>query len=104
MSDVTPFDYDTDTGEVWVGGSPVMTGAKMNAGTVSFSGDGSTTVFSIPHGMDSEPTAVSVQPRSSAAEASHHVSNVDGTNIDVTFATAPTSGTDNVVFGFDVRE
>lgn len=76
----------------------------VSGGDATFSGDGSQTTFSIAHGLDSAPSEYEVQPTSAEAAAEHYVSNVDGTNIDVTFTTAPASGTDNVTFNWSAEE
>jgi len=67
-----------------------------NGGTATFSGDGSATTFTIAHGLAATPSKVSVTPGSADARGDFHVT-VDATNITVTYATAPPSGTDNVV-------
>lgn len=74
-----------------------------NEGTATFSGDGATTTFSVPHGLAEAPTGRAVWAESADAAADRYVSAVDATNIDVTFTTAPASGTDNVVLGFQAR-
>jgi len=67
-----------------------------NGGTATFSGDGTTTTFTIPHGLASTPTKYYVTPASADARGDFHVT-ADGTNLTVTYSTAPPSGTDNVV-------
>lgn len=65
-------------------------------GQATFSGTGAAVNFSIPHGMFATPKVVSVIPASSAARGDFHVT-VTSTNIVVSYAVAPASGTDNVV-------
>lgn len=63
------------------------------------SGNGSTTVFNIPHGMPTgvTPSSWNVTPSSSdAGTAGIKYVTADSTNLIVTFATAPVSGTNNV--------
>lgn len=66
-------------------------------GEISFSGNGSTTVFNIPHGAGGSPNNYWALPISEAATGKHTVTR-DGTNIVITFTTAPVSGTNNVKF------
>jgi len=67
-----------------------------NSGKATFSGDGTTTQFSIAHGLVSTPSKVIVTPSSADASGDFYVT-VDATNIYVNYVTAPASGTDNVV-------
>jgi hypothetical protein len=66
---------------------------SFRRGVAVFSGDGTTTQFTIPHGLYTAPRIVSVTPGSSLPQ--FYVS-VDNTNIYVNFASAPPSGTDNI--------
>lgn len=75
-----------------------------NDGDATFSGDASATAFDIAHGLSSAPSNYQVTPTSSEAGKEHYVSAVDGTNITVTFASAPASGTDNVTFNWRAEE
>lgn len=67
-------------------------------GSVLHSGDGSTTVFTIPHGMSTTPTTISVEPASAAANANPFTRTVDATNITITYTVAPASGTNNLAY------
>ena len=67
-----------------------------NSGTATFSGDGSTTTFQIPHGLVSTPNYWSVTPASADACGDFYVT-ADGTNLTVTYTSAPPAGTDNIV-------
>jgi len=66
-----------------------------NSGTATFSGDGSTTQFSIEHGLVSTPSKVQVTPMSEDASGDFYVT-ADATYIYVNYKTAPPSGTDNI--------
>jgi len=68
---------------------------RRNSGTATFSGDGSTTQFSIEHGLVSTPNKVQVTAMSSDAAGDFYVT-ADATYIYVNYKTAPPSGTDNV--------
>jgi len=70
-----------------------------NSGTDTFSGDGTTTVFNIPHGLASTPNAYGVSPLAPDADAARTIT-VDATNIIITYSTAPPIGTDNLKFGW----
>lgn len=63
------------------------------------SGNNSTTVFNIAHGLGSNPTYafVSVAQAGSAATQPNRSYTTDATNIIVTFSAPPTTGTNNVV-------
>ena len=67
-----------------------------NGGTVTFSGNNSATQFKIPHGLFSAPTKILVTPGSNDAKGTFYVT-ADSTYIYVNYATAPPSGTNNVV-------
>mgnify|MGYP000619078828 CR=1 FL=1 len=66
-----------------------------NSGTATFSGDGSTTQFSITHCLVSTPTKVQVTAMSEDASGDFYVT-ADATYIYVNYKTAPPSGTDNI--------
>jgi hypothetical protein len=68
----------------------------VNSGTATFSGNGSQTQFTIPHGLIGIPKSYRVEAGSSDAKGDKYVT-ADDTNLTVTFATAPPSGTNNVV-------
>ena len=70
-----------------------------NSGVATFSGDGSTTQFAIPHGLVSEPTGVYVTPLSADAAGDFYVTK-DSTYIYVNYLSPPPSGTDNVVLSW----
>ncbi|MBO8181109.1 MAG: hypothetical protein H0Z19_11685 [Archaeoglobus sp.] len=66
-----------------------------NSSTATFSGDGSTTQFTIAHKLVSTPSKVLVTPMSSDAAGDFYVT-ADDTNIYVNYKTAPPSGTNNI--------
>jgi len=70
-----------------------------NSGTATFSGDGTTTSFTIPHGLASTPTVVKLEAKSADAAGDKYWT-ADATNITVTFLTPPPAGTDNVVLSW----
>jgi hypothetical protein len=70
-----------------------------NGGTATFSGNGSTKTFTIAHGLASTPTKVLVTAGSDAAKGDFYVT-ADATNITVTYATAPPTGTNNVILNW----
>jgi nitrous oxidase accessory protein NosD len=67
-----------------------------NSGTATFSGNGTQTIFTIPHGLATTPKTVIVTPGSADAIGNFYVT-VDATNITVTYTTAPPSGTNNII-------
>ena len=69
---------------------------KRNSDKATFSGDGTTTQFKIPHRLISTPTKIQITPGSSDAEGSFYVT-ADSTYIYVNYATAPPVGTNNIV-------
>jgi len=77
-------------------------GYTENSGTATFSGDGTTTQFTIAHGLVSTPSNVQVTPRSADAAGDFYVT-VDDTNIYVNYSSAPPSGSDNVVLGWEAE-
>jgi len=70
-----------------------------SSGTATFSGDGSTTQFSIAHGLVSTPTKVLVTPMTADAASDFYVT-ADDTNIYINYKSAPPSGTDNLKFSW----
>jgi len=73
--------------------------AIKNSGTATFSGDGTTTQFSIAHGLVSTPTKVLVTPMTADAASDFYVT-ADDTNIYINYKSAPPSGTDNLKFSW----
>ncbi|WP_425401266.1 hypothetical protein [Algiphilus sp.] len=69
-------------------------------GTDTQSGNGAATTFNVAHGLGNTPTSVNVTPRSTAASEKFWVSSLTSTNIVLTYASAPASATDNLVWDF----
>ena len=74
----------------------------QNSGKATFSGDGTTTQFTIAHGLISAPSKVVVTPCSADASGQFYVT-ADATNIYVNYSTAPPAGTDNVCLYWEVE-
>lgn len=75
------------------------------AGESTFSGDGSTTTFTVTHGLPVAATPVSILPdASTAATDIAGYKNVVSGSFDVEFSSAPASGTDNVTVSWAVEE
>ena len=66
-------------------------------GKSTASGNASTTVFNIAHGLGSNPTYAFISVAQSGSTALARSYTTDATNIVVTFASAPSSGTNNVI-------
>lgn len=66
-------------------------------GRSTASGNGSSVTFNVPHGLGAVPHDVLIQCSSHNIDLSY---TYDATNIVVTFATAPGSGTNNVIFNW----
>ena len=62
-------------------------------GTASGAANGTATVFNIPHGLGAIPISAFVRPSSVLGSTINYSYAVDATNIVVTFASAPASGT-----------
>jgi len=75
---------------------------SRNSGTATFSGDASTKVFTIAHGLVAKPSKIKVWPMSADACLDFYVT-ADDTYIYVNYLTAPPSGTDNVVLGWEAE-
>jgi len=69
------------------------------SGTATFSGDGSTTTFTIAHGLSAAPTSFYVTPTSADAAGSFYLT-ADATNITITYSIAPPSGTNNLTYNW----
>ncbi|MCU7712483.1 hypothetical protein OK414_14785 [Priestia sp. JV24] len=70
---------------------------QSNGGSLTFSGDGTTTSKVIPHGLNGTPTMYYVGATNNAAgTAGIRNYTADATNITVYFNTAPAAGTNNV--------
>lgn len=69
--------------------------AELNGGIATFSGDGTTTSFQIPHGLSTTPTIALVGKAISGLPDIDYWE-VDTTYIIVHFKSPPSSGTDNI--------
>lgn len=69
-------------------------------GSDTQSGDGTTTTFTVSHGLGSTPAQVVVTPTSAAADGAHYVTNKTSTSFDIVYATAPATGTSNLSWDF----
>jgi len=95
--DATPIDF---TKVVNNGVDVIFRGAGFeNSGVATFSGDGTTTQFSIAHGLVSTPTKIQVTPMTADAASDFYVT-ADDTNIYINYKSAPPSGTDNLKFSW----
>lgn len=81
---------------IWCDGSNWFTqpNSSERTGKAVASGNGSNTAFTIAHGLGSTPSNVFVDCSSHAIARTY---TVDSTNISITFISAPSSGTNNVV-------
>lgn len=84
------------------GGTFQLEGAGTDNGTHTASGDGSKTVFRIPHSLGAKPERTTVQPRSRDAAENFYVSQVNSSAITVEYTSAPGGGTGNLEWFFDV--
>lgn len=91
--------YDTDIDALifWDGSSWVDT--QEATGSSTQSGDGSTTSFTIAHGLSTTPTYFNAVANNAATADIQYVT-ADGTNITVHYSTAPASGTDNLTWAW----
>jgi hypothetical protein len=71
-------------------------------GSFTGSGNGSTTVFNIAHGLDGTPTYWNVTAASSAAASISYVT-ANATNLIVNYGTAPPSGSNNITIKWQAR-
>ena len=67
------------------------------------SGDGSTTSFTISHSLGETPRSVSVLPASEDASTDFWVSSKSASDVTITYARAPVSGTDNLLYEVIVK-
>jgi hypothetical protein len=82
-------DPNNDTIDIAISSGGIAKGVK------SLSGDGTTKVFVFTHGVSPTPTTAFIQANSNDARGSYIVS-VDSTNITVTYAFPPPSGSGNI--------
>lgn len=72
----------------------------LNSGTYTVTGDGTTTTFTIPHGLVSAPSYVNITPQGGAPMPDSITA--DATNITLTYSTAP-STTDTYTYWWEAR-
>jgi hypothetical protein len=86
-----------------VGGGIPVPPVGLRTGTITFSGNGTTTAFNIPHGgLVVTPTWYVVGVASAAAAGVYYYV-ANSTNIVVTFDVAPPAGTNNIVLTWAAR-
>lgn len=73
------------------------TKASEDAGVFTATGDGTTTSFTIPHGLQGAPRCVQITPGSVAAAAARYVTG-GASNLTVTFTTAPANSAPVTIF------
>lgn len=95
-----------DTGEHVIGdgttafsGLTRYGGSVVSGGQATASGDGTATVFAFAHGLTAAPTSVVVSAGSADADGDFFVTH-DATNVTVTYATAPVTGTNNLTWNW----
>lgn len=71
-------------------------GGNAVGSAVTASGDGTQTTFTLPHELGTTPASVDVTPTSADAMADFYVSAVRAADLDITYTSAPSSGTDNL--------
>ena len=84
-------------------GSVFISTDKNNYGSVSFSGDGSTTVFTVSHNLGRKPNQVIFQPTSSDSADKFFITNKTIASFDIVFKTAPPAGTNNLQGDFILK-
>jgi hypothetical protein len=77
------------------GTAGVGTNGSIKGGTATGSGDGTTKVFNIAHGMSTTPVSAIVKPNSINAFG-EFVTSIGATNVTITYQNAPPSGTSNL--------
>lgn len=82
--------------------SDVISAKGHNGGLATFSGTGAQTSFVIPHQLYAAPQVVNVVANTADARGVH-LATADATNITVTYATAPITGTSNVKLWWEGR-
>lgn len=85
------------TGTNWYVVRVVISDIQTKSGTLTYSGDGTSTTKTIPHGIIGTPTFFQVTPSSiDSGNAGIKYVTANATNLTVTFNTAPITGTNNV--------
>lgn len=81
------------------GDGSVTVSEDVRFGNGTFDGDGVQKVFQIAHGLSSAPSSFKVSARTDDASGISHAT-ADGTNITVTYDTAPPNGNGNVAIDY----
>ena len=95
LSDLNSLDFGKALAATDDGSGAATIDLDAGFSSATFSGDGSTVQFQIPHGLSSQPSSWIVQPATSDGSDISHVT-ADGTSLTVNYGSAPPSGTDNV--------
>jgi len=93
-----PSGYAFHDGSEWVSMVDGEAIAKIESdfGTDTQDGDGTMTTFTIAHGLSSAPTWANVQAGSEDASTDFWISDLTASDIEITYAAAPPSGTSNL--------
>jgi hypothetical protein len=94
---------DGQGGIDWEAESGGSGGSSSVGFQVSKSGDGSTSSFTFSHSLGEKPKSVSVLASSEEASTDFWVSGRSSTDITITYARAPVSGTDNLLYDVILR-
>lgn len=89
-------DDGDNTATLNVSSSSDGSGGAAASDAVTQSGDGTTTVFQLGHSLGATPEASSVDAASEDASTDYWVSNATDSYVEITYSTAPASGTDNL--------
>lgn len=102
--------FDSAYGTIFFGSGNIADATRRNnvgyvseeTGSETQSGDGSTTTFDIPHGLDAAPNVHDVWAESADAAGNFYVdASATGANIiRIVYSAAPASGTDNLTWGY----
>lgn len=85
----------TQSGVTW---ADPGTDATTQADSVTKNGDGTTKVFLLPHSLGTTPAAASVHPTSEDCSTDFWITSKSSSNVEVTYAAAPPSGTNNLTW------
>lgn len=77
-----------------------ITPGNSTGGTATFSGDGSNIQFVIPHNLSVTPSVFTVNAASQDAIAFPFYVTADANNLYVNYSTAPSAGTNNLIFSW----
>lgn len=86
--------------EVFGGPARERTSPSRDSGSATASGDGAATTFTIPHNLGMTPSDPDVWPESADAAGDFYISAKGPTSVDVTYLSAPASGTNNLTWGY----